>query len=63
MKGVFLMKKASGTPLERSALDDTMIDPNSGTLTIAYSSSDLPVRYLLTSFISLLVLPPRGGNT
>jgi hypothetical protein len=49
MKGVSLMKKASGTPLEKSALDDTTIDSNSGTLTVAYSSSDSQFANLLTS--------------
>ena len=49
MKGVSLMKKASGTPLEKSALDDTTIDSNSGTLTVTYSSSDSQFANLLTS--------------
>jgi len=49
MKGVALLKKTSGTPLERSALDDTLIDSNAGTLTVAYSSSDSQFASLLTS--------------
>lgn len=49
MKGVSLMKKASGTPLEKTALDDTIIDSNSGTLTVSYSSSDSQFANLLTS--------------
>ncbi len=49
MKGVSLMKKASGTPLEKTALDDTTIDSNSGTLTVSYSSSDSQFANLLTS--------------
>ena len=49
MKGVSLMKKASGTPLEKSALDDTTIDSNSGTLSVSYSSSDSQFANLLTS--------------
>ena len=49
MKGVALLKKTSGTPLERSALDDTVIDSNAGTLTVAYSSSDSQFASLLTS--------------
>jgi hypothetical protein len=49
MKGVSLMKKTSGTPLEKSALDDTTIDSNSGTLTVSYSSSDSQFANLLTS--------------
>ena len=49
MKGVVLLKKTSGTPLEKSALDDTVIDSNSGTLTVAYASSDSQFASLLTS--------------
>lgn len=49
MKGVSLMKKTSGTPLEKSALDDTTIDSNSGTLTVSYSSTDSQFANLLTS--------------
>lgn len=49
MKGVALLKKTSGTPLEKTALDDTVIDSNSGTLTVAYSSSDSQFASLLSS--------------
>ena len=49
MKGVVLLKKAQGTPLEKTALDATSIDSNSGTLTVAYSSSDSQFASLLTS--------------
>ncbi len=49
MKGVVLLKKSSGTPLERTALDETTVDSNSGTLTVAYSSSDSQFASLLTS--------------
>ncbi len=49
MKGVEIMKKTSGTPLEKSALDETSIDSSSGTLTIAYSSSDSQFASLLSS--------------
>jgi hypothetical protein len=49
MKGVEVMKKNSGTPLEKSALDETSIDSNSGTLTVAYSSSDSQFASLLSS--------------
>jgi hypothetical protein len=49
MKGVSLMKKTSGTSLEKSALDQTTIDSNSGTLTVAYSSSDSQFASLLSS--------------
>ena len=40
MKGVALMKKTSGSALEKAAVDDTTIDSNAGVLTVAYSSSD-----------------------
>lgn len=49
MKGMVIMKKTSGTPLERTALDRTTIDSNSGTLTVDYSSSDSEFASLLTS--------------
>ena len=49
MKGVAILKKAQGTPLEKTALDDTTIDSNSGTLTVDYSSSDSQFASLLTS--------------
>jgi hypothetical protein len=49
MKGVMIMKKTSGSPLEKSALDETTIDSSSGTLTISYSSSDTQFANLLTS--------------
>jgi hypothetical protein len=49
MKGVSLMRKNSGTPLEKSALDNTTIDSNSGTLTVAYASSDSQFATLLSS--------------
>ncbi len=49
MKGVSMMRKASGSPLEKTALDSTTIDSNSGTLTVDYSSSDSQFSSLLTS--------------
>lgn len=49
MKGVALMRKTSGTPLEKSALDQTTIDSNAGTLTVDYSSSDSQFASLLSS--------------
>jgi hypothetical protein len=49
LKGVSLMKKTQGSPLEKSALDQTIIDSNSGTLTVSYSSSDSQFATLLTS--------------
>jgi hypothetical protein len=49
MKGVALMKQTSGSPLEKSAVKETQIDSNSGTLTVTYSSSDSEFAGLLTS--------------
>ena len=49
MKGVSLVKQTSGSPLEKSALDQTTIDSNGGTLTVDYSSSDSQFASLLTS--------------
>lgn len=49
MKGVMLMQKSSGSPIEKSALDETSIDSNSGTLTVAYTSSDSQFASLLGS--------------
>jgi hypothetical protein len=49
MKGVSILRKTSGSPLEKSALDQTTIDSNAGTLTVDYSSSDSQFASLLTS--------------
>jgi hypothetical protein len=49
MKGVAILRKTSGTPMEKSAIDETTIDSNSGTLTVDYSSSDSQFASLLTS--------------
>jgi hypothetical protein len=49
MKGVQMLRKAQGTPLEKTALDQTTIDSNSGKLTVDYSSSDSEFSSLLTS--------------
>jgi hypothetical protein len=49
MKGVAILKKTSGSPMERTALDDTKIDSSAGTLTVDYSSSDSQFASLLTS--------------
>jgi hypothetical protein len=49
MKGVSIMRKTSGSPLEKSALEQTTIDSNAGTLTVSYSSSDSQFASLLTS--------------
>ena len=49
MKGIMIMKKTSGSPLEKNAMDDTTIDSNSGTLTVNFSSSDNQFSGLLNS--------------
>ena len=49
MKGIAILKKSSGTPLEKTAMDDTTIDSSSGTLLVDYSSSDSQFAGLLTS--------------
>jgi hypothetical protein len=49
MKGVAIMKKTSGSPLEKTAMDDTTIDSEAGTLTVEYSSSDSEFAGLLNS--------------
>ena len=49
MKGVSIMRKSSGSPLEKSALEQTSIDSNAGTLTVDYSSSDSQFSSLLSS--------------
>ena len=49
MKGVAILKKTQGSPREKTALDSTSIDSNSGTVTVAYSSSDSQFSNLLTS--------------
>jgi hypothetical protein len=49
LKGVQLLKKQQGTALEKTALDDTTIDSDSGTLKVDYSSSDSEFASLLTS--------------
>jgi hypothetical protein len=49
LKGVQILRKQQGTPMEKTALDSTTIDSNSGTLTVSYSSSDSQFSSLLTS--------------
>ena len=49
LKGVQLLRKQQGTPLEKTALDSTTIDSSAGTLTVSYSSSDSEFASLLTS--------------
>jgi hypothetical protein len=49
MQGIALMKKSSGSPLEKTAVDDTTIGSSSGVLSVAYTSSDSQFAGLLTS--------------
>ena len=49
MKGVAIMKKTSGSPIEKSAMDETTIDSSGGALTVDYSSSDSQFATLLGS--------------
>ena len=49
LKGVELVKANGATPLEKSALDSTTIDSNSGVLTVDYASSDSQFASLLNS--------------
>ncbi len=49
MKGVMILRKTGGSPIERTALDDTTIDSGAGTLTVDYNSSDGQFASLLSS--------------
>jgi hypothetical protein len=49
MKGVAMMRKSSGSPIEKSAVDDTQIDSSGGVLSVSYSSSDGQFASLLGS--------------
>ncbi len=49
LKGVEMVRANSATPLEKSALDSTTIDSNSGVLTVEYASSDSQFASLLRS--------------
>lgn len=49
MKGLALMRRTSGSALEKTALDQTTIDSTGGTLTVDYSSTDSQFASLLTS--------------
>jgi hypothetical protein len=49
LKGLALLKKQQGSPLEKTALDQTTIESGSGSLTVDYSSSDSQFASLLTS--------------
>ena len=43
LKGVALLRKNSGSSMEKTALDEMTIDSNSGTLTVDYASVGQPV--------------------
>ena len=49
MKGMMILKKTSGSPLEKTAMDDTTIDSSAGVLSVDYSSSDSQFANLLSS--------------
>ena len=49
LKGVQMLRKAQGTPLEKTALDATAINSTGGLLTVEYSSTDSQFASLLTS--------------
>ncbi len=49
MKGVAILRKTQGSPLEKTALDSTSIDSNSGTVSVNYASSDSQFSNLLSS--------------
>jgi hypothetical protein len=49
LKGVQLLRKQQGSPLEKAALNNTTIDSSAGSLTVEYSSSDSEFAGLLTS--------------
>lgn len=49
MKGIMIVKKTSGSPLEKTAMDETTIDSSSGTLTVDYSARDDQFASLLSS--------------
>jgi hypothetical protein len=49
MKGVAIMRKTQGSPLEKTAIDATTIDSNAGSIQVAYASSDQQFSSLLSS--------------
>jgi hypothetical protein len=49
LKGVQILKKAQGSPLEKTALDATTISSSGGMLEVNYSSTDSEFASLLTS--------------
>jgi hypothetical protein len=49
MKGMVLLKKTQGSPLEQATMDETAIDSSSGTLQVSYAANDGQFSSLLTS--------------
>lgn len=49
MKGIMILKKTSGSPLEKTAMDDMTIDSSGSTLTVDYSSSGSQFAELLNT--------------
>jgi hypothetical protein len=49
MKGMVLMKKTEGSSLEKTAMNQTQVDSNSGTLQVSYASSENQFSDLLNS--------------
>ncbi len=49
MKGMVLLKQAQGSSMEKTAMNETKVDSNSGTLQVSYASSDSQFSDLLSS--------------
>ncbi len=49
MKGVVMLKKVDGAPMEKAAMSETSVDSNSGTLQVSYASSEGQFSELLSS--------------
>ncbi|HXB61389.1 MAG TPA: hypothetical protein VNU94_00895 [Acidobacteriaceae bacterium] len=49
MKAAILLKKTTGTPAEKAALDNTSADSNAGTLIVEFSASDSEFASLMAS--------------
>ena len=49
MKGMVLLRKTQGSPLEQATMDETAIDSSAGTLQVSYSANDGQFSSLLSS--------------
>jgi hypothetical protein len=49
MKAAVLLKKATGTAMEKAALENTSVDSNAGTLIVNFSASDGEFAQLMSS--------------